>query len=641
MLLGSALLFALVLLAAAFPAAVKLKTVVDAYIYAGPAISGQPLLKVPANKILEAEGKKGKFYKVIRDPEGNAIAGYIHENVVEEVSEEDVRASVGPYEKPGAQADLEAQVAASFEENRSLVTQGKDLDKASEALRSLIPMVFNIEDPQKRKARACDLYYWIGIALEKQGEANQAVREFQSMFAVDPLIAKDISQNVTDNVVNSLIANAENRHKGTYIRYELEVDTEPKGATVFIDGKMVGVSPCPYKTVEPKVMIEVVKDGFEAVKESFIMTETVARKTYTLRGIGRPVRVKSVPSGAKVFLDGQDTGKVTECELPCVSYAPHTVGVKLENHADWEGPLLVGEGTGPVPVTAELTANNYVFVKAKGGADSRLFRFPKAVAFDKSGNIYVADEGDFKLRKFDPDLQPVASWGNAGEEFRDLKTPAGLAVDAQGFVYVTDSAKSCVMKYDKGGKFLKKWSGETIKDGGLRMPGGIAVDRNNDIVVADTFNSRMIKFSNVGMVKKVWGKTGTANGEFSLPSAVAVNSRNEIIVVERGGRIQKFTADGEFLSQVELRGTGEQELKDPRGLGLDRDDYLYLADTGNDRILKIAPDGRLIAQWGSQGTGKGQFASPLGIGVNDRGAVFVADKDNNRIQEFRVPSKTP
>jgi DNA-binding beta-propeller fold protein YncE len=88
-------------------------------------------------------------------------------------------------------------------------------------------------------------------------------------------------------------------------------------------------------------------------------------------------------------------------------------------------------------------------------------------------------------------------------------------------------------------------------------------------------------------------------------------------------------------------GPVESELKEPRGLGLDRNDYLYLADTGNDRVLKIAQDGRLVAQWGSGGTGKGQFRSPVGIAVSDKGAVFVVDKDNLRIQEFRVPSKTP
>jgi len=639
--LHSVALFILMALPSASLAAIKLKTVVDANIYAGPAISGQPLLKVPANKILEAEGKSGKFYKVIRGPDANTITGYIHENVVEEVSEEDLRTAGGPDDKPGAQSDLEAEVGSSIEESKNLITQGKDLAKANESLRLLIPKILNIEEPQKRKARACDLYYWLGIALEKQGEVNQAVREFQNMFAVDPVIAKDITQNVPDSIVSSLIANAENRQKGKSILYQLDINTEPKGATVIVNGQVIGLSPCPYTTTEPKVVIEVVKEGFEKAQESFIMTETTAKRTYPLRGVGRTVLIKSIPPGGRVFLDGQDTGKVTDCELPCVSYASHTIGVKLDNHADWEMPLLIGEGSGPVPVSVEMTANNYVFFQAKGGLENKLFKLPKAIAFDKSGNIYVADEGDPKIRKFDPDFRPIANWGNAGDAFSDLKTPAGLAVDAQGFFYVTDYKQSCVLKYDKVGKLLKKWSGETLKDGGLKTPGGIAVDRNNDIIVADTYNYRVVKFSNMGAVKKAWGRSGTANGEFTLPTAVAVNSKNEIIVADRGGRIQKFTTDGEFLSRFEVHGPGETELKEPRGLGLDRGDNLYLADTGNDRVLKIAPDGRLVAQWGGGGAGKGQFAGPVGIAVNDRGAVFVVDKENLRVQEFRVPSKTP
>ncbi len=80
-------------------------------------------------------------------------------------------------------------------------------------------------------------------------------------------------------------------------------------------------------------------------------------------------------------------------------------------------------------------------------------------------------------------------------------------------------------------------------------------------------------------------------------------------------------------------------MKGPMGVCSDRQNYVYVADTGNNRILKFDTNGKLIAQWGTAGRTEGKMMSPFDVAVNDKGSVFVIERDNNRLQEFRVLAK--
>jgi DNA-binding beta-propeller fold protein YncE len=69
-------------------------------------------------------------------------------------------------------------------------------------------------------------------------------------------------------------------------------------------------------------------------------------------------------------------------------------------------------------------------------------------------------------------------------------------------------------------------------------------------------------------------------------------------------------------------------------IAVDSSGYVYVADIYNYRIQKFDADGNFITKWGSEGTGDGQFYGPNGIAVDSRGNVYVADSYNNRIQKF-------
>ena len=71
------------------------------------------------------------------------------------------------------------------------------------------------------------------------------------------------------------------------------------------------------------------------------------------------------------------------------------------------------------------------------------------------------------------------------------------------------------------------------------------------------------------------------------------------------------------------------------GVTIDGDGNVFAADFYNDRIQKFGADGTFLTTFGETGNGPGQFGKPIAVAVADDGAVFVADFANNRVQKWR------
>jgi sugar lactone lactonase YvrE len=630
-------LFLCALSAAGAATKFKVTNIRGADIYKEPIVS-QPLTTFPLNAILEAEVKRGEFWKVTFILNGVKTSGYVHEFMITEVSESEAAGVAAPAGPVTTQAELAAEIKVKFEKYREMIAQPKNLPEAVENLRTLIARVFSLEDLLKQKEWACDIYLWTGHAFAKQDDDAAAIREFRNMFEVDYRIAKAAVEDVYETNAFNLINIAEKQYKGVFEGYSIRILTEPEEATIKIDGETIDPSPSAFATNKPRITLEIEKEGYRPIKVIVPLKETTKELSYTLESLGRTVRVSSNTPGASVILDGRDSGQVTDCEISHVSYGLHTLKVKKEYYADYDESFTVSEGNDPISKSAFLTVKDYTPVRSWGGPEKRLYIFPKALVLDKSGNFYVADESKITLRQFNRDGLLQRSWGNAGQQFKPLKIPSGIAFDSKGNFYVTDKRNCNITKFDKSGQFMKKWGKLGFREGELNGPLGIAVDRNNDVLVVDAGNSRIVKYSSEGELKKTWGKPGLDQGQFALPTGVAVSKNNDVFVVDQG-RIQKFTADGAFIDSVGKLGSDEGEIRRPFGICLDGDDYIYVADTGNNRVLKFAPDGRFICQWGNGGTGVGQLIAPIAVAVNEKGSVFVLESHNGRIQEFRVPSK--
>lgn len=315
-----------------------------------------------------------------------------------------------------------------------------------------------------------------------------------------------------------------------------------------------------------------------------------------------------------------------------------------------------------VPATASILLNTsgYICV-AKWGKPGRgasllhggEFAAPMyGLAVDPQGCLFVVDNGNNRVQKFDNAGNFIILWGSFGSANANFHNPTGIACDAKGDVYVVDTNNHRVQKFDgKLGGYLMKFGSRGSGEGQFSSPWGIAVDRvRGYIYVVDSANFRVQKFDASGEFIMQWGSFGANDGQFYFPRGIAVDPADgAVYVVDMGNhRIQKFDTSTNVLPQLLTKwggGLGPGHASDPRaqepgqfrspwGIAVDDHGDVYVTDTGNHRVQKFDREGNFITQWGGFGNGDGQFNFPYGIAVDAKGSVFVVDSGNTRIQQF-------
>ena len=204
---------------------------------------------------------------------------------------------------------------------------------------------------------------------------------------------------------------------------------------------------------------------------------------------------------------------------------------------------------------------------ADGIGSAAQFYYPFSVAVDSVGNIYVADSGNHTIRQVTPagEVRTVAGQaGNAGNadgtgSVAQFNFPKGIAVDSAGNIFVADTGNHAIRQVTPGGE-VTTVAGQAGNAGSadgagraaqFNLPSGIAVDRAGNIYVADESNHTIRKVTSAGMVTTVAGlagEPGSADGfggaaRFQAPSGVAVDSAGNIYVADSfNATIRKVTA---------------------------------------------------------------------------------------------------
>jgi uncharacterized protein (TIGR03663 family) len=199
-------------------------------------------------------------------------------------------------------------------------------------------------------------------------------------------------------------------------------------------------------------------------------------------------------------------------------------------------------------------------------------------------------------------------FGEFGGEPGQLIQPRGVAVDAAGNILVADSANHRLIVFDPSGTPIRTIGGFGNGDGQFNEPRGVAVDSQGNIYVADTWNARIVKLDPQGAFLASWGigREDFGDGRRASPTG--------------GTQEQNLARPLDFFG--------------PRGVAVDADGNVYIADTGNKRIVVTDSDGNYKYQWGYDGSAAGQFNEPIGVAVDENGTVFVADTWNSRVQAF-------
>jgi uncharacterized protein (TIGR03663 family) len=180
--------------------------------------------------------------------------------------------------------------------------------------------------------------------------------------------------------------------------------------------------------------------------------------------------------------------------------------------------------------------------------------------------------------------------------------------------------------------------------GQMKAPRAIAIAADGSLYIADSQNHRVQHLSPAGEVLHTWGSFGDVTqgsapgGTFNEPWGIAVGPDGSVYVADTWNhRIQKFTADGQFLKMWGVFGQANtpEEMWGPRDIVVDGQGRVFVADTGNKRIVVFDSEGNFLTQFGEGGYAPGQLDEPVGLALSTEGAIYVADTWNQRVQAFR------
>jgi len=271
----------------------------------------------------------------------------------------------------------------------------------------------------------------------------------------------------------------------------------------------------------------------------------------------------------------------------------------------YSGPKTFNAGTSITPI-APVSSN----VNAPGYSDSPVtlgsgFSFPKGVAVDKNGNVYVAGNNDGAVKK-------IPAGGGAPVTLGTFDHPKGVAVDNTGNVYVAATGNTTIKKIlAAGGSVVDVGSGFTA-------PCGVAVDAAGNVYVADSVLRTVQKIPVGG------GAIITIGSVYASATGVAVDPAGNIYAADYlYNLIFRTPANGGRRQSLDLG------FNLPFGVATDAGGNVYVADSNNNSIKMIPAGGNSTV---SIGTG---LNNPAGVAVDNVGNIYVADENNNAIKEIK------
>ena len=305
--------------------------------------------------------------------------------------------------------------------------------------------------------------------------------------------------------------------------------------------------------------------------------------------------------------------------------------------------------------------------------------YPRALAMDKSGVIYIADQFNHRIRKISTDgtITTVAGNGTGGylgdgaaATSAELYFPCGVAVDGNGNIFIGDTSNHVVRKVTTDGKISTFAGNNSIGYSGdaaaatsaqLDRPTAVVVDSKGVVYIADTGNHVIRKvatdgtittFAGIGTVPGFVGDPGFAStAQFYNPEGLALDAAGNLYIADTGNQvIRKISSNGGITTVAGRNMSGfdgdggpatNALLASPKDLRFDSAGNLYIADYLNNRIRMVTKGGLITTVAGMNGSGfwgDGDLATnallsgPSNLLVDASGKIYISDVDNNRLR---------
>lgn len=167
------------------------------------------------------------------------------------------------------------------------------------------------------------------------------------------------------------------------------------------------------------------------------------------------------------------------------------------------------------------------------GDDVLHFNQPTDVAWDREGNIYVADGyGNSRVLKFDKYGRPLLGWGMKGTGPGQFDTPHTIAIDGD-LVYVGDRENARIQIFDRSGQFLRQWT--------LGHPFCVLLAPDHFLYMADAIAGRILRIDPQGRVVGSFDGPQPGQGPHFDPHQIALAPDGAIFTAEvLGWRAEKL-----------------------------------------------------------------------------------------------------
>jgi sugar lactone lactonase YvrE len=390
-------------------------------------------------------------------------------------------------------------------------------------------------------------------------------------------------------------------------------------------------------------------------------------------------------------VDGQTVNPVfTACSVQ-VTFSPKYPGLRTapliitDSNGGKSSIGLTGMGLAPQAaltpgIISTVAGNGQAGFSGDGGpAKQAQVNAPFDVATDASGDIYITDHQNNRIRKVDStgNITTVAGigspnyGGDGGLATSASMNPYGIALDAAGNLYVTDVAR--IRKVDINGIITTfagngtpgfSGDGGPATQAGLQCPTFVTADAAGDVYISDACDHRIRKVDASGIIATVAGNGTEGFSGDGGPATDALLNSPEGIAVDVAGNLYIADTNNERVRRVDhasgnittVAGNGQvgfsgdgglasnAQLNNPWQVAVDPAGNFYIADASNARIRRVDINGMIITVAGSGSTtynGDGISArsagiAPQSIAVDSAGNLFIADPKGNRVRKVDV-----
>jgi uncharacterized protein (TIGR03437 family) len=324
-----------------------------------------------------------------------------------------------------------------------------------------------------------------------------------------------------------------------------------------------------------------------------------------------------------------------------------------------------------------IAGGQYGSAGDKGQATAASLANPSGLALDSSGNLYIADTNNNKIRVVSSTGIINTAAGNGSLGFAgdnslpsqaEFRFPFGLSFDSSGRLLVADTGNERIRAIQLGvtmqtvagnGLFRSTVDGTPALQGFLFSPTGVAIDSSGVLYVSDTADNLVKKITTSDLTDR-WAGIGipSINGYGGAATTAGLDNPTGLTIDPRGNLIIAASGDGVILSVgsndvdtvIAGYGTGGDGgpatsafLDYPVGVAYDSAGNLYIADQGSNRIRKVSTSGTITTYAGngaSRSAGDGGSATlaslnaPGGVAVDSSGNVYVSEVEGFRIRKI-------